>query len=192
MAISSLSTSSMVSGVKRRKIWDQSATTDGFFQIASTTLNTSTSTVEFTSIPSTYTHLQLRVFNKQTTAATLTSLSMWFNNDTARNYPRHEIYGDGSTITSGGVIASNNGEELLFYAGSGSQPGPAIVDILDYKNTNKYKTYRSIGGVDNNGSGYALFTSGVWLNTSAIDRITIAGNGSTFAQYSSFALYGVL
>jgi hypothetical protein len=135
--------------------------------------------------------LQIRVTSKQSAAATLGSLSMWFNNDTARNYARHELYGDGATATSGGIIASSNGEELLFYAGGGSQFGPAVVDILDYKNTNKNKTYRSICGVDNNGSGYALFTSGVWLNTSAINTITIASNGSSFSQYSSFALYGI-
>lgn len=172
---------------------NQFAKLGDFSQIATTTVGSGgAASITFSSIPQNYTHLQIRVIAKQTTASTLTSLSMWFNSDTARNYPRHELYSDGSSTTSGGITAASNGEELLFYAGSGSQFGPAVVDILDYKNTNKNKTYGSICGVDNSGSGYALFTSGVWLSTSAINTITIAGNGSTLSQYSSFQLYGVM
>ena len=147
--------------------------------------------VTFSSIPATYTHLQIRVINKQASATSIAGLSMWFNNDTARNYSRHELVGNGSSASSTGLLAANNGEELLFYAGSGSQFGPAVVDILDYTNTNKNKASRSICGTDNNGSGFAILTSGVWLNTAAITTITIASNGSTISEYSSFALYGV-
>jgi hypothetical protein len=147
--------------------------------------------VTFSSIPATYTHLQIRVIGKQNEAYAYAGMSMWFNSDTARNYPRHELVSDGSSTSSAGLTAASNGEELYFYAGSGSQFGPAIVDILDYTNTNKYKTMRSICGVDNNGSGYAIMTSGVWLNTAAVNTITIASNSFTISQYSSFALYGV-
>ena len=67
--------------------------------------------------------------------------------------------------------------------------GTFIVDILDYANTNKYKTMRALDGFDANGSGYAVLWSGNWRSTSAVSTITITGG--TFAQYSSFALYGI-
>jgi hypothetical protein len=67
-----------------------------------------------------------------------------------------------------------------------------IVDILDYTNTNKYKTLRSLSGGDYNGSGAIALTSSVWLNTAAITTITISTGGyGDLLQYSSFALYGI-
>jgi phosphate/sulfate permease len=43
-----------------------------------------------------------------------------------------------------------------------------------------------------NGSGAIYLASGLWLNTSAINSLTfIIQGGGNFAQYSSFALYGV-
>jgi hypothetical protein len=68
-----------------------------------------------------------------------------------------------------------------------------IFDILDYTNTNKYKTVRMLGGVDFNGSGEVDFMSGLWLNTSAITRIDFLPSyqSTQFQQYSSFALYGI-
>jgi hypothetical protein len=66
-----------------------------------------------------------------------------------------------------------------------------VIDILDYANTNKYKTTRSFSGADNNGSGFVQFMSGLWMNTAAITSITILPNSDNFAQYSSFALYGI-
>jgi hypothetical protein len=63
---------------------------------------------------------------------------------------------------------------------------------LDYANTNKYKTTRSIGGNDNNGSGFVSLISGLWLSTSAISNIEIIPlNGTLWTQYSHFALYGI-
>ncbi len=148
--------------------------------------------VTFNSIPQTYTHLQLRTIAKQTTATSIITSNLYFNNDTAQNYARHDLYGGGATVGTSAVIASSNTQQIVYYAGSGSEFGGAIIDILDYTNTNKNTTVRSIGGVDNNGSGFATFTSGVWLSTAAITRLDITFNStSTAAQYSHFALYGI-
>jgi hypothetical protein len=71
--------------------------------------------------------------------------------------------------------------------------GGHIVDILDYANTNKYKTTRFIGGVETNASSqsYSNFGSGNWRNTNAITSIVLFPQSGTFAQYSSYALYGI-
>jgi hypothetical protein len=69
--------------------------------------------------------------------------------------------------------------------------GTFILDILDYKDTNKYKTARSLDGSDANGSGEISLRSGSWRNTAAITSITLTPTGTGIAQYSSFALYGI-
>ena len=67
----------------------------------------------------------------------------------------------------------------------------AVADILDFNSTNKYKTVRGLGGYDGNDTnGIVTFRSGAWMNTAAVTSITLLPN-SSFAQYSSFALYGV-
>jgi hypothetical protein len=70
--------------------------------------------------------------------------------------------------------------------------GANIIDILDYANTNKYKTTRTLSGGDNNGSGFVQFMSGNWRNTNAVTSIDIFQvDGDTIAEYSQFALYGI-
>jgi len=66
-----------------------------------------------------------------------------------------------------------------------------IVDILDYANTNKYTTMRSLSAYDANGSGLVWFQSLLWMNTNAITNIKIIRSTSGFNQYSHFALYGI-
>ena len=70
--------------------------------------------------------------------------------------------------------------------------GAYVVDVLDYANTNKYKTVRTLGGKDLNGSGQEGLYSNLWKNTNAITDITLkVVGGSNFVQYSHFALYGI-
>jgi hypothetical protein len=154
------------------------------------------SSITFSSIPSTYTHLQIRTMvktNEGTTGAT--NIEMRFNSDTAGNYTRHYLFGTGSSVIAGG-----NGGANLLTTGSAAQSGVAntfgvtVIDILDYANTNKYKTMRSLSGVNQNTSGSNFIwgvQSGVWLNTSAITSISLFSNSSNLSQYSSFALYGI-
>ncbi len=158
-----------------------------FESIATTTVgSTSVANIEFTSIASTYTHLQIRLINLSSSAGT--NLELRFNSDTGNNYDTHWLYGSGSSVIAGAATNLN----YVWAAGAGSSTAPAgvVVDILDYGNTNKYKTVRTLGGYDTNGGGYIYFTSGLWGNTNAITSLKITCNAN-FNQYSQVALYGI-
>lgn len=148
------------------------------------------SSISFTSIPSTYKHLQVRFAAINGNAQ---STIMQFNGDTASNYAKHTLNGYG-TGTQGAGYPNGGYFNLQGYVVAGSSPYPVvgIADILDYTNTNKYKTTRILSGFDANGSGEINFNSGLWQSTSAISSIVIKlESGGTINQYSSFALYGV-
>jgi hypothetical protein len=117
---------------------------------------------------------------------------MRVNSDTASNYSYHYLEGFNTSITSGN--ASNQGF-MQFYSIGGNAGssifGTQIIDLLDYADTNKYKTIRELGGVDGNTAGGSMYlASGNWRSTSAINSITFS-TSFTFSQYSSFALYGI-
>jgi len=152
--------------------------------IAGQTLGGSVSVAEFLSIPQTFTHLQVRVFAKTGGTGAFDSISMTFNG--AAGEARHDIYGTGSAIGSSGI-----GQSFFAYVGGTAQFGVAVIDILDYTNTNKTKVARSICGVDNNGSGLAAFTSGIETSTTAISSLTLTAQVPNFAAGSRFDLYGI-
>ena len=146
--------------------------------------------VTFTSIPSTYTHLQIRGIINKSTAGDV-AMRMSFNSDTGNNYTYHFLDGNGSSAIAGG---SGNDLFDVFYPISTTSSifSGAIIDILDYANTNKYKTSRVLAGTDLNGSGRFGLKSGLWMNTNAITSIKLNPSSGNFSQYSSFALYGIL
>ena len=159
--------------------------TSSYENIASVTVGSGgTSAVNFTSIPSTYKHLQLRGIVKG-----YVNMSLRFNDDTGNNTPSHFLYGNGSSVGAG--KAGNDTSAFLIRTDS-SWFGPFVIDILDYGSTSKNKTARSLAGWDGNGSGEVWFASGVWLNSStAINKISIIPDGTQIDQYSTFALYGI-
>lgn len=150
------------------------------------------SSVDFTSIPSTYKHLQIRMIARGNYAGSDDDIKATFNSDTS-NAANHGLYGTGSSAAA--YAATTGLPNIGRFAGAGSSAnvfGVSVADILDYTNTNKYKTVRSLCGVDNNGAGIVLLESSLWLNTSAITSINLKPvSGTAFNQYSSFALYGV-
>jgi hypothetical protein len=151
--------------------------------------------VTFSSIPATYKHLQIRAIARSATAGTGNQeIQLTYNGNTANYYRLHQIYGDGATVTAS-VVSNTTNNFPLFMPTNGQTANAfatAIIDILDYADTNKNKVLRSLGGFDLNGSGYAILRSGLWANTSAITSITLAADaGGTIAEYSHFALYGI-
>ena len=69
--------------------------------------------------------------------------------------------------------------------------GVTILDILDYADTNKNKTFRSLAGDDVNGGGDIMINSNLFVTTSAINALNLTLSAGNFAQYSQFALYGI-
>lgn len=166
-----------------------------FDSIATTTVGSGgQSTVTFSSIPSTYKHLQIRGIAR-TDRATYTSdpLKLTFNSDGGSNYARHFLLGDGSSATADGVSSQTFIQNYLITTNVATSGVFAafVIDILDYGSTSKNKTVRTLMGFDNNGSGYIGLNSGLWNSTSAVTSLSLAGQFGTFQQYSSFALYGI-
>lgn len=158
-----------------------------FQSIATVTVGSGgSSSITFSSIPSTFQHLQIRAFYF---APTGDNLALRLNGDTTGPYPRHQLYGDGaSTGTSG---STSQTAIQVGISGTSSGPGSVMTDILDYGNTNKYKTVKALCGYDANGSGYAVLRSGLWTNTNAVTSISLFSENGNISEYSSFALYGI-
>lgn len=147
----------------------------------------SASAVTFSSIIGTYKHLEVRI---STLTSTGTSIQLQSNLGLGTN--SHQLFGNGSSAgarnsgvgTYGVYIPSDTG-----IATGGSAPCVAIIDLLDYANTNKNKTVRSLYGAEDNSSGIVLFNSAFWNSTSAITSLTFTPNSGTVT--GKFALYGI-
>ncbi len=167
-----------------------------FESIATTTVGAGgTSTITFSSIPSTYQHLQIRcTIQENATGSAFDNLVARFNGDSSSNYSRHQLVGDGSALSAFG-LASRTFAVCGFgvrNATGASNFSPNVIDILDYANTNKNKTVRALAGADWNGAGSVALLSAAWFSTSAITSIVLSLDSSlNFTQYSSFALYGI-
>jgi hypothetical protein len=174
---------------------DYPRVTSSYESIATTTLGTATASITFSSIPATFTHLQIRLIARSTRSSGISQYKLNFNGDTAGNYAGHYFFGSGGAPLVGFDGASATyiwGNPIAAASNAANIFGVGIVDILDYKDTNKYKTIRALGGSDENGGGYVGFLSGVWMSSSAITSITIGEPyGANFATYTSAALYGI-
>jgi hypothetical protein len=162
--------------------------TNSYESIATVTVGAGgASSINFSSIPSTYKHLQIRGILKETVAQNWSSIT--FNGDasSSTNYSAHQLNGNGSSASAS---AQTSGMGLQHIVGT-SEFGAYITDVLDYADTNKYKTIRSLGGFDANGSGQLALTSGSWRSTTAVNQLTVYAGSGVFVQYSSFALYGI-
>lgn len=167
------------------------AATD-FESIATANGTGSSGTITFSSIPSTYTHLQIRTFAKTSQVNAYSFLYFTLNGDTTTSYSAHELVGNGSAASaSAGTSLASSWMGYCGAANTTSNYGGIVTDILDYANTNKYKTIRSLGGLDSNGAGYVSLDSGLWMKTNAISSISIISGAGNFTTASSFALYGI-
>lgn len=165
----------------------------GAYDSIATASGAGASSVTFSSIPSTYTHLQIRILSRTERPVAAQSLWMQVNGDAGSNYSWHALEADGSAVSAN---AGANQTIILAGVTTGSSAtsgmfATCVIDILDYANTNKNKTVRSLSGFDLNGSGGVQFYSGNWRNTNAITSISLISPSNNFISGSSFALYGI-
>jgi hypothetical protein len=149
------------------------------------------SSISFTSIPTTYKHLQLRMFLKAD-ATTNGTPTIVYNSDTSSTYTYHDLYGNGSGVTASGASTNYGGQWYVLGGQNASGFAAYITDILDYASTSKNKTIRTLMGFDNNGSGRIYLASQAYQNSSTpITSLTLTMQSGNASQYSHAALYGI-
>jgi len=171
-----------------------------FESIATVTAAGGETSLNFTSIPGTYSSLQIRGIAKDTyTTGTgeATDTTITFNNDTAQNYRNHQLRGNGTSAVAAApanATYSMGALVTMIYGTATNMFGVSIIDIHDYASTTKYKTVRGFSGGDLNSgttTSNLRLGSGLWMSTSAITSVQIQAVVSGFAAGSTFALYGI-
>jgi hypothetical protein len=206
VAVSKLSLASVRNGfAKSNTFWDQTTFAPVFDSIQTIVVGSGgAASVTFSGIPQSYQNLQIRYMVRDTATYQYDFLNLRLNNDSGSNYRVHQLQGNGSSAASVDLGTSSNCYGIgLCIGDSGYTPinssafAVGIIDILEYKSTNKNCTIRSFNGFENNDSTilYRNITlaSGLWTPTplQAVNTITLIPNSGTFKLYSHFALYGI-
>jgi hypothetical protein len=198
MAVSRLSQHSIQNAFpKGNTVWDGTTATSAFDSLGAVLLSTSAATATFSNIPATYTHLQIRAFMLGSTSG-VDAPYLRFNADTGSNYAYHTLVGIGGTGTPARAQSATSQTSINiggFWNGliGSTIPVISIIDVLDYANSSKNKTVRTIGGMEDNSTlGTTALASGVWLSNTAVNSLTIFLSGSTtFTANTQFSLYGI-
>lgn len=152
--------------------------------ISTQTLGSATSSVTFSSIPSTYTDLVL-IFTATKDSGTVVNPYFRVNGDTGNNYSYTRVYGDGTTA---GSDKGTNASVILLGELATSPIGTTRVNFMNYSNTTTYKT--TLTRSDNTSYNTNAIV-GLWRSTSAINSITALTLSGSFATGSIFTLYGI-
>jgi hypothetical protein len=165
-----------------------------YTKIASVTVGASpVSTIDFSSIPSTYTDLVLKMSLRTNRAGTFDYITIDFNNSSA-DYTLRLLEGNGSTALSFtrttfsvNLIGRSDGDTATSNTFSNNE-----IYIPNYTSSN-FKSI-SVDSVQENNisTAYTGLLAGLWSQTAAINRLTITnGTGNSYVQYSTVTLYGI-
>ena len=158
--------------------------------IATTTVGSGgAASMDFTSIPATYTDLMLVVSGRATTDNP--TLYVYFNNDTtAANYTFRALNGDGASASS-----SSATQAWFMRVVPSSATASTFSNGISYIPNYAGSTYKSVGTdsvTENNATTAQLqLNAGLWSSTAAITSIKLDPYGTDFAEFSSASLYGI-
>jgi hypothetical protein len=160
---------------------------DTFIKIASVTVGSGgAASIDFTSIPSTYTDLVVKG-SVRTDAGTAYGVVYLSVNGVTTNQSRVRIFGDGAS--AGTDIDSS--QSLALVSGNGATAntfGTFEMYIPNYTGSSvKSLSWDSVGET-NATTIYAQLLAGLWNQTTAITSI---GFTAGFMQYSTATLYGI-
>jgi hypothetical protein len=158
--------------------------------------NGSSSTISFTSLPTDYRHLQIRVSARVGSGTAANDLRIRFNSISTTTYSSRSVRGQG-TGTNGAsaeqyvsVNAITLRDSLADASNSGIHTSNQIIDILEYQQTAKNKTLKVVGGSMYSPTTSYLY-SGLLPTTAAITSIDLIAGSSSFSANSNFSLYGI-
>jgi hypothetical protein len=150
------------------------------------------SSIDFTSIPATYTDLMVKCSIRDTTAGVGAYLYLRFNNDSGANYSSKTIEGNGA---SAGSYSNTTQTKMLFWntTGGGATAntfGNAELYVPNYLSSNQKSVSMDTVAETNATTEYMDLVAGIWTGTAAITRLTLLPDAG-FAQYSTAYLYGI-
>jgi hypothetical protein len=180
--------------------WDGTAvyspfTPTGSYDALASLSPTGVSTLTFSGLPTggQYSHLQIRI--NWVPAATGGGLKVRFNGDTTSSYSVHRILGETAVARAQASTSQDSIRVGTVWIGNDpSAPTVYVIDLLDYSNTSKYKTLRALYGTHwgSGTNGEVGLTSGLWMNSSAINSITLFDeNGNNFTTGFNASIYGI-
>jgi hypothetical protein len=167
-----------------------------FTKIASVSVGSGgAATIDFTSIPSTYTDLVLKLSSRssESAGAVWDSVLLRFNGSST-GYSDRSLGGDGSSAFSFSNAFANYifcGDVANALVTSNTFSSTEIT-IPNYAGSNNKSV--SIDSVEENNATTAQLdlTAGLWSNTAAITSISLTlAAGPNFVQYSTATLYGI-
>ena len=146
----------------------------------------SSTTITFSSIPSTYTDLVIIASNLD---VQIDDMGARLNQDSGSNYSRLRMVGNGTTTNS----YTNSNLSKLYFGYKDNTAGTqtyAILNIMNYSNSTTYKT--SLARYVTYSSVYSTMTEVyLWRSTAAITRIDIDSGNANFSTNCKFTLYGI-
>lgn len=156
--------------------------------IATTTLSSAASSIDFTSIGSGYTDLRV-VLVGSTVSTTL--INIRFNSDSATNYSGTMLVGSGTAASSERQSTVNRIVMPITSETWGTSIKTFSLDIFSYAGSTN-KTGLSTFSGDTNGSGYVVRGVHLWRNTAAITSVNLIGATANWATGTTATLYGIL
>ena len=144
--------------------------------------------IDFTSIPQTYTDLQIVFSGRASDGYPDTGVSVTFNG-LSTNRSRKTLYGTGTSATS------SSGTDIAFFTNASTATAStfssASIYIPNYAGSANKSV--SIDGVNEQNNAYALagIANGLWSSTAAITQVSLApATATNWLQYTSASLYG--
>jgi hypothetical protein len=169
-----------------------------YYQVAaSQVLSSSTAYVEFTSIPSNYTDLIIKISARTSASVTGEGASTLLTVNGSSTYvtKRFAVYGStrtdltevenpGTSIKIGGLPGASSGSNIF----SNDE-----VYINNYSDSNNKIFNIPTTSLNNISSGWWITgTGGTWQNSAAISSIKLTPSSGSYVAYSSFTLYGII
>jgi hypothetical protein len=168
--------------------------------IASSTVGIGGSaSIDFTSIPGTYTDLYIKWSARQDLNTTAASDFIYING-VQSSYAHRRIEGNGASPYSG-LYSGNFSFASADGQGASSTANTFANAEMYFPNytSSKYKSFSVDSVMENNATtAWAELDSNIWSNTAAITRLTLStsatnvtGGAQKYLQYSTAYLYGI-
>jgi hypothetical protein len=154
------------------------------------------SEITFSSIPSTYTHLSVKLSGRLSQSGTYDGFNVKFNNTTS-NWISWTMSGTGSAVSAGSETTTYGSRFLgINIDGSTANTFGSIDIFIPNYASSKYKSVSADSVTENNATAaFARFGAAVWSDTAAITSLTLFNQDYTpsnaFMQYSTAYLYGI-